>query len=125
MHHSDHASFHVDRHSQHRADALLAQDRVDDIGLAEVLDHDRAAAGGDAPREPARQWHLHALAHLLLEAARGARDQHPAVLVEQEDRRRVRVQTVANTPQQLGEHLLEREVVERIIGHAQHLLELA
>src|SRR6185312_13295691 len=91
----------------------------------EVLDHDRPAAGGDAPGEPARQRHLHALADLLLEPAGGPCDEHAAVLVEEQDRRRVRAQPAADALEQLGEHLLEREVAEGRVGDAQHLLERA
>ena len=50
--------------------------------MLEVLDDDRAPLCGDPSREPARERNLDSLAHLLLETARGARDEHAPILVE-------------------------------------------
>ncbi|HEX5852564.1 MAG TPA: hypothetical protein VFY36_05680 [Solirubrobacteraceae bacterium] len=66
MHHSDDAAFDVNRYAEQRADALLSEDWVYDLGVVEVLDDDGARLGGDAAREAASERHLDALADLLL-----------------------------------------------------------
>ncbi len=84
VHHADDATFDVDGHAEHRADAPLPEDRVYDVGVVEVLDDDRACLGGDAACEAAGERHLDALADLLLEPACGACNEDAAILVEQQ-----------------------------------------
>ncbi len=112
VHHADHAPLDLERHAEHRADAALAENRVDDVGAAQVLDHDRPHLGCDTAREPTRDGDLHALADLLLQAPGGAGDEHVAVLVEQQDRGGVGREDLADALEQRAERLLEREVAE-------------
>ncbi len=89
----------------------------------EGLDHDRPRLRRDAPREAARERHLHALTDLLLQAARRARDEHVAILVEQQHGRRVDGEVRSDALEQLGEHVLERHVPElRIADRLRRLL---
>ena len=58
--HPDHAPLDEQRHPQQRADALLAQDRVEDVRVVDVLDRDGPALGGDPPGEAAPDRDPHA-----------------------------------------------------------------
>ena len=62
----------------------------------------------DAAGEALADRNADSLLDLFLEAAGGARDEHLAVLVEQEDGDRVRVQELLDSQQVVGEQLLER-----------------
>src|SRR6476659_9791781 len=50
--HSDQITLDDERQAQQRADALLAQDRVEDVGMVDVGDRDRHALARDPAREP-------------------------------------------------------------------------
>ena len=80
---ADHAALDEQRDAEQRADALLAQDRVVDVGVVDVLDRDRAALGRDAAGEAAPEGDLDAALDLLLDAAGGAGAQDAGRLVEQ------------------------------------------
>ena len=66
------------------SDALLAQDRVEDVGVVDVGDGDGASFGGDASGEAAADRDPHALLDFFLDALGGAGVQ--GVALEQEDR---------------------------------------
>ena len=112
------------RDAEQRADALLAQDRVVDVGVVDVLDRDRAALGGDPAGEALADGDRDALLDLLLDALRGARPQHLRGLVEHEDRRRVGVQDLGDAVQQLGEQLVLGQVGEGGVGDPLQGLEM-
>ena len=118
VHDADHPALHQQRHPQQGAQALLAQDRVDDLGLVEVLDLNRLAGRRDAPGEAAADRDAHSPLDLLLEALGGPRHERVLVVVEQQDGRRIRVEDRDHARQQLVEQLLEREVRERRIRDA-------
>ena len=65
--HADDAALDQQRDAEQRADALLAQDRVEDVGVVDVGDGDRAALGGDAAGEAAAERDADALLDLLLD----------------------------------------------------------
>ena len=96
-------------------DALLAQDRVEDVGVVDVGDGDGAALGGDAAREAAAEGDAHALFDFLLDALGGAGVQRLAL--EQEDRDGVDLHDVGDPLQQLLQQVLLRQVGQRRIGH--------
>ena len=96
-------------------DALLAQDRVEDVGVVDVGDRDGAALGGDAAREAAAEGDAHALFDFFLDALGGAGVQR--VALEQEDRDGVDVQDVGDPLQQLLQQLFLGEVGQRRVGH--------
>jgi hypothetical protein len=125
VHHSDDAAFDVDRYTEHRADALLSEDGVYDVGVVEVLDDDGTRLSGDAAREATSKRHLDALAHLLLESSCGARNEDATILVEQQHRCGVDVERTADALKQLGEHVLEGHVSERGIGDAEQVVAAA
>jgi hypothetical protein len=68
VHDADHAALHEQRDAQQRAEALVAQDRVEDVGLLDVLDLDGLPGRRDAPREPLPDRDLDPAFDLLLEA---------------------------------------------------------
>ena len=88
MQHADDVALDQQRDAEHRADPLLPQDRVDDVGVVEVLDEDRAPLGRDPAGEAAPDRDPDALLDLLLDALGGGRHEL-AGLVEQQERGRV------------------------------------
>ena len=76
--------------------------------LLDVLDPDRLARGRDAPGEALADRDADPALDLLLETLGGARHQGLVVVLEQEDRRRVRVEDPHHAVEQLIEQVLER-----------------
>ena len=123
--HADHVALGQQRHAQQRADAALAQDRVEDVGVVDVGDRDRAPLGRDAAGEALAERDPHARLDLLLDALRRRRHQLARALLEQQEGRRVRVQDRRDAVQQRVEQLVERQVAERRVGDALDRLEHA
>jgi hypothetical protein len=73
VHDADHPALHQQGDPQQGAQTLLAQNRVDDLGLVDVLDLDRLPGSSDAPREPLADRNAHSPLDLLLEALGGPR----------------------------------------------------
>jgi hypothetical protein len=111
---ADDAALDDQRDAEQGLDALLAQDRVEDVGVVDVVDRDRALLGGDAAGEAAAERDLHALFDLLLDPLGRARVQ--PVALEQEDRDGVDLEDLRDPLEQLVEELLLREVGERRVG---------
>jgi hypothetical protein len=114
--HPDDAAAHDERDAEQGLDALLAQDRVVDVGVLEVGDGDRATLRGDATGEAAAERDPHPLLDLLLDALGGARVQ--LVALEQQDRDGVDGQDVRDALQQLVEQVLLGQEGERGVGDA-------
>ena len=80
--HPEHPVVDDQRRAGERLDAAPPENRVDDVGTIEVLDHHRAPLGHDLAREAAPDWDPNAGLHLLLEPLGGARDELGLRLVE-------------------------------------------
>jgi hypothetical protein len=113
---ADHAALDQQRDAEQRLDALLAQDRVVDVGVVDVGDEDRPPVGRDAAGEAAPEGDRHALLDLLLDALGGARPQPLAVRLEQEDGGGVAVQRGGHALEQLRQQLILGQVGERGVG---------
>ena len=118
---ADDAALDEEGDAEQRLDALLAQDRVEDVGVVDVGDGDGAAFGGDAAGEAAAERDAHALLDLFLDALGGAGVQ--GVAFEQQDRDGVDGEDVGDPLQQLLQQLLLRQVRERGVGDALERLE--
>ena len=114
--HADHVAAREQRHAEQRLDPLLAQDRVEHVGVVDVVEHDRPPQGRDAAREAAPDRDAHARLHLLLDPEGRARDQLVAHVVEQQDRRRVHVQEVARPCEERSQQVVELEVRQSGVG---------
>ena len=123
MQYTDNAALRDKRDAEQGADALLAQDRVEDVGVVDVGDRDRAALGGDAPGEAASERDAHALLDLLLDPLGRAREQR--VALQQQDCDGVDVEDVRHAVQQLAKQVLLGEVGERGVGDPLQRLEPA
>ena len=84
--------------------------------MVDVRDEHRAPLGGDPPGEAMPHRDPDPLLDLLLDPLRGAGAQHAAVVVEQQDRRRVRPQDVGDPLEQLVQQVLERQGGQRRVG---------
>ena len=98
--HAAHLSLDHERDAEHRLDALLAQERVEDVCVVDVVEDHRPLLGGDPAREAAADRDADALLDLLLDPERGARDELVRLLVEQEDRARVDLEDLARPLEQ-------------------------
>jgi hypothetical protein len=116
VHDPEHPIFQQERYAQQRADALLAQDRVEDLRPVDVGDDDRSPLRGHPSRESGAQRDPHALLDLLLDSLRGAGHQLAGVLVEQEHGDGVDAQRLADAFEQVGHHRLEPSVGQRDVG---------
>ena len=114
MQHADDAALHEERDAEQRLDALLAQDRVEDVGVVDVGDGDRAALGGDPPGEAAADRDADALLDLFLDALGGARVQR--VALQQQESHRVDLQDLGDPVHQLLQEVLLGEEGERGVG---------
>ena len=123
MQDAEHAALGEQRHPDQRLEPLLAQDRVQDVGAADVVEHDRPLLGGDTAGEASSERDPDAALDLLLEALRRARHELSRLLVEQQDRHSVPLEDVADALEQLVEHRVERQVRERRVGDEQELAE--
>ena len=123
MQDADDAALDEQRDAEQGLDALLAQDRVEDVGVVDVGDRDRALLGGDAAGEAAAERDRHALLDLLLDPLGRARVQ--PVALQQQDRDGVDREDVGHPLQQLLEELLLRQVGERRVGDLLHRPQLA
>ena len=115
---ADHVPLDQERHTQHRLQALLAQDRVVDVRLREVQDPHRHARRRYPAREAAPERDAHAALDLLLEALRRTGDELVLVLVEEEDRGRVRAEDPDDAREQLVEQDVERKERKRGVRDA-------
>jgi hypothetical protein len=103
-------------HAEQRLDPLLAQDRVEHVGVVDVRQDDWAALRGDAAGEAAADRDPDALLDLLLDPDGGARHELVRVGVEQQDRARVHVEERGDPSEQLREQLLDLEMGEGRVG---------
>ena len=100
---TEQATAHEQRHAEHRLDALLAQDRVEHVGVIDVLEDHRTAVRRDAARETAADRDPNALLDLLLDPHRRPRDELVRLLVQQQDRARVDPENLASAKQECRE----------------------
>ena len=114
--HADHARRRTsERHAEQRLDPLLAQDRVEDVGVVDVGEDHRPPLGGDPAREALADRDPDALLDLLLDPDRGARDELVR-LASSSSTRSVAVEHRRASDEQRAQQLLELEVRERRIG---------
>ena len=104
-----------DRHVGQRASII--QDRVEQIGVVDVVDDDRTTLCRDPSGKPAADRDPHALLDFLFDPFRRPCDELVRRLVEQENRTGVGIQQIPNACQQFVEQIFEREVRERSVGH--------
>ena len=110
---ASHVSLHDERDAEHRLDPLLTQDRVEDVGVVDVVEDHRPLLGGDPAREAPADRDADALLDLLLDAERRARDELVRLLVEQQDRARVYFEDLAGAVEQRREQVVEAQMRQR------------
>jgi uncharacterized protein YndB with AHSA1/START domain len=121
VNYAQHATAYEERGAEKRLDSLLAENRVQDVRVIDVLDGERPPLGGDPAGEAAADRDPRAPLDLLLDSLRRARDELVRALVEQEDGARVGSEDLLDPVEQLVEEVLEREVRERRVRDALQL----
>ena len=103
-----------ERHAEQRFQPFLGQERVEQLGLADIGDEDRPALLGDPAREAAAEWNPNPLARLdvLLEALGPARDELLSLLVQEERDRGVGAHDPADPLEQVLQEAVEVEMRE-------------
>ena len=103
-----------ERHAEQRFQPFLGQERVEQLGLADIGDEDRPALLGDPAREAAAEWNPNPLARLdvLLEALGPARDELLSLLVQEERDRGVGAHDPADPLEQVPQEAVEVEMRE-------------
>ena len=114
--HPEHVVREDERHPGEALDPLLAEQWVQDVGVVDVVEHDRAPFRGDPAGEPAADRDPDALFDLFLDSDCGAGDQVVAQLVAEQDRHRVGLERLSNARQQLGEQVVQNQMRQRCIG---------
>ena len=115
MQHADHLALEEDRDAEERADSLLPQDRVQDVGVVDVRDEDWPPLRGHAPREATPERNPHTGLDLLLQSLGHPGHQVPAV--QQQNGGGVGPEDRAHADEELAQQLLERQACERRIGN--------
>ena len=121
--HSDHTIGRDQRHSEHALDALFAEDRVQDVRVVDVVEHDRARLGRDPAREAAADRDAYALLDLFLEPDGRPGDELVRRLVDHQHCDRVDLQDVSQPYEQLAHELVEAKACERRLHHGMNLFE--
>ena len=116
VNHAENSAVRDQGRPEERLDALLAKDRVEDVGVVDVVDHHRALLRRDSACEPAPDRDPHALLDLLLESPGRARHELVRALVKQQDGAGIGRQDVAHTGQELVEQVVGRQVRQRRVG---------
>ena len=91
------------RNAEHRLDPLVAQDRIEHVGVVNVIEDHRATVRRDSTRETTADRNPHASLDLLLDADRRPCDELVRLLVEQQDGARVDVEHLARADEQCRE----------------------
>jgi len=110
-------------HTQQRPHAAVAQNRVEHVGVVDVVEHDRTLPGGDRACEPTPHRDAHSLRDFLFDPARRRCHQLVRTGVQQEDRGGVDVQDLAHAVQELDKQLFDVEMGERRIRERLDVLE--
>jgi hypothetical protein len=98
------------RRSEQRLDALFPKDRIEHVGVVDVRNEDDIARCRHASRESLPERDAGAALDLFLQAFGGSCNELVVVGVEHQQGRRVGVERVANTLEQLVEELVERKM---------------
>ena len=104
-------------HPEQRPDALLAQDRVEHVGVVDLFEDHGPLLRGDAAGEALAEGDPHPLADLLLDAPGGGRDQVLARRVQQEHRGGVDVEQLTDPVEEFVEQLVDVELCQPGVGH--------
>jgi hypothetical protein len=111
-------------HAEHRLDPLLAQDRVEHVGVIDVGEDHRLPVGRNATGEAQADRDANTPLDLFLDPDRGPRHQFVRALVEEKHGARVRVEDVADARKKHCEQFVELKVRERRIRDRLHMLDL-
>jgi hypothetical protein len=112
---AEHASTDEERNAEHRLDALLVQNRIEDVCVIDVVEDHRLPFRCDAAGEAAADRDPHTALHLLLDPDRCPRDELVRLLVEQQDGARIDIEDLAGTEKERREQVVKLQVRERRI----------
>ena len=124
MQHTGHRAMDQQRHAHQGLNSFFQQNRVEHIGVINVVQDDRPPLGGDTASETPADRDPHALPDFLLQAAGCRRDQLTPRAVQQQHRHGVSVQNLFHPAQQLGEKVIGVKMGQRRIGNRPDVPEL-
>ncbi len=112
---AEHAAADEQRHTEHRLDPLLAQNRIEDVGVIDVIEDDRLPVRRDPARETKADRDPNAAFNLFLDPDRGPRDELVRLLVQQQERASIDTENLAGAQKQRREESVKLQVRERRI----------
>ena len=122
--HADHSVGRDQRHSEHALDALFVEDRVQDVRVVDIVEHDRACLGRDPACEAAADRDAHALLRPPLRARRPPWRRARSSPRRASAPRPCRPARMLLEPhEQLAHELVEAKVCERRVHHGLNLFE--
>jgi hypothetical protein len=104
------------RDAQHRLDALVPKDLIENVGVVDVREYDGRAARGDSTGETPPDRDPHPLLDFFLDSDRRSGDQLVRLGVEEEHRAGLDVEALLRPQENRSEQLVEIEVGERRVG---------
>jgi hypothetical protein len=103
------------RHAEHRLDSLRVQNRIEHVGVIEVIEDYRPLVGGDAARKAEADGDADALLDLLFDPDRCTRYELMRVLVEQQDSAGVDTKNLAGAEKERRKKDVQIQMRERRI----------
>ena len=120
--HADRPAVDDERDADHAGDPLAADQRIEDVGVLDVGEHDGPQLGGDPSGEALADGDVEALLQLLLDPQRGVGDELVPLLVEEQDRAGVGVEERSDAVEQVVGSV-RPGVRERSVGHSLQAME--
>ncbi len=107
---------HHQRDAEQRPNVILAEDRVEHVGVVDVVEDDGPLLRGHPAREALADGDAGARVQAGLEPIRGARDELVPLVVEQKHRARVDLERFTSAREEGGQQVVEPQVRERRVS---------
>jgi hypothetical protein len=114
--HTDDPGTDLQRNAEQRFDPLLAQDRIEDVCVIDVVENHGATLCRYPACESAPERDAHATLDLLLEADCRSRHEFTGFLIEQQHSTGIGIEHLARAQQERGKQLLEIQRRQRRVG---------
>ena len=108
MQHTNGTALNKQGNSHQRFDAFLAQQRVENICLADIVDYDRFAFRDDLAGKTLSDWYAHAQVDFFFQPLSGPGDELVSFCSQQQDGNCIDIQNLANPCERFRKHFIQR-----------------